>query len=73
MHWTTLADTEIFAMGAITTGSTESTHSEEIVMGDARLIVTRYADGHAVIERIISPVPSDYLNPAWQPGMHYGG
>lgn len=71
MHWTTLSDTEIFTWPA------PSEHvwpiREEIALDDVRLVVLRQADGTSVIERVISPRPSDYLNPNWQPGKPYRG
>lgn len=70
MHWTTLADSEIFATNAPPVGQVEQ-QIEEIVTGRARLVVTRGLDGRAVISRVISPVPKDYLKPEWQPGMVY--
>ncbi|WP_067617056.1 YlzJ-like family protein [Alicyclobacillus acidiphilus] len=70
MHWTTLSDVEIFTwpneQNAVAAGV-----RQEVVMGHARLIVLRQADGTATVERLISPYPGDYLNPAWQPGQPY--
>jgi len=40
--------------------------------GARRVLVRRDGDGRAVIERIISTEPRDYLDPALQPGRPYG-
>lgn len=67
MHWTTLSDLEIFATNDVSR-EREMSWQEERLSGQARICITRYRDGRAVVDRLISPVPADYLNPRWQPG-----
>jgi len=40
----------------------------ELNIGEVRLLVQPLSGGRAVINRIISTNPNDYLNPTWQPG-----
>ncbi|WAH35350.1 YlzJ-like family protein [Alicyclobacillus dauci] len=71
MHWTILSDYEIFASNP--PESSAASRTEEIRVGDALLIVERTVDGHATIQRVISPKAADYLRAEWQPGMPYQG
>jgi len=37
-----------------------------------RILVLDVTDGQARVARLLSVDPSDYLNPAWQPGAVFG-
>lgn len=71
MHWTILSEHEVFANAMFA----EPAHNvtEEVMVGQARLILARAADGTATITRLISPHAKDYLREDWQPGMPYRG
>lgn len=42
--------------------------TQEIQMGQARMVISSAPFGMAKVERLISPNPRDYLRPEWQPG-----
>lgn len=46
---------------------------EAALVGGTRLLLRRDTHGRAVIERIISTEPRDYLDPRLQPGMVHDG
>lgn len=71
MHWTILSEYEVFANA--TPAEAEHNAVEEVMVGHARLILARAADGTATITRLISPHARDYLREDWQPGMPYRG
>lgn len=64
LHWTILNENDVFA------NSLENTiaPSIEIKRGQAILLVQSRKDGTGSIERLISPLASDYLRPELQPG-----
>lgn len=41
----------------------------EVRTGDVTMLCSVTENGMGRIERLISPRPSDYLNPEWQPGQ----
>lgn len=48
-------------------GSDKDYELEELNVGSAIMLVENL-EGERRIQRLISPDPNDYLNPAWQPG-----
>lgn len=43
---------------------------QEVHVGSATMMIST-VDGTERIERLISPCPSDYLRPEWQPGQPF--
>lgn len=43
---------------------------EEVTFGSATMLIST-VNGASRIERLISPIPSDYLRAEWQPGMPF--
>lgn len=46
----------------------EAAAEVELSIGEVRLLVQPLSGGRAVVNRIISTNPEDYLKPSWQPG-----
>lgn len=65
LHWTILNEAEVFGT---TPENAKPKAYKELVRGEAILVVEILSGGRGKVERLISPRPKDYLNPAWQPG-----
>jgi len=64
IHWSVIPFADVMAGYEINQKET----FEEVTMGHVTMVVIPESHGMGRIQRLISPVASDYLKSEWQPG-----